>query len=158
MAFADLEDVEDRLDWSLSEAEQRMALAALEDATVYAREYAGQNWPDHAAPKFVVTIVLNVVARYMRNPDAYTTSRAGDETVSWADLRGKAALHFTDGERDDLAALNPVHSVGGIGTIGIYAHRQGSSPLHDPWVPVAGMPSPHWFPLVSDEDPWMWRE
>lgn len=158
MAFADVSDVEDRLDFTLSEAEQRMTLAALEDASVLARGYAGQNWPDHAAPKHVVTIVLNVVARYMRNPDGYTTSRAGDETVTWSDLRGKAALHFTDDEKEELAGYSPWGTVGGIGSIGVYAHRKGSSRLFDEYVPAAGFPSPHWFPLISRDDAWMWRE
>jgi len=34
----------------------------------------------------VRTLVLRCAARYMRNPDGYVTSRAGDETLTWSDI------------------------------------------------------------------------
>lgn len=155
MAFADLEDLELRLDIELSEKEKQMALAALEDASDYARHYGGQNWRDESPPVIVRAIVLNVVSRYMRNPDAFVQSRAGDETLVWSDLRGEAALRFTDGEKQILGE----YSFGkqNVGSVGVYAHRKEPLPA-DCWIPVAGMPSPTYFPLFAAEEAWLWDQ
>ena len=147
MAFADLEEVEDRLDFDLDEAYTKMALAALEDASEMAREYGKKNWPDNSCPRFVKTMVLNVVARYLRNPDGFVISRAGDETVTWSDLRGEATLRFTEQEREDLLELTRGPST--FGSVGVYAHRSRNDegPLEG-WVGVTGQPE-RYFPLFD---------
>lgn len=147
MAFAELEEVEDRLDFVLDEAYTKMALAALEDASEMARNYGRTNWPDNQCPRFVKTVVLNVVARYLRNPDGFVQSRAGDETVIWSDLRGEATLRFSEQERSDLEQLTMGPQA--FGSVGVYAHRSKDSagPL-DGWVGVAGDPE-RYFPLFN---------
>lgn len=147
MAFADVEEVELRVDFEFDEAYTKMAQAALEDASEWARHYAGVQWPDYKAPKFVKSIVLNVVARYLRNPDGFTTSRAGDETVSWSDLRGQPTLRFTEEEKGELGAY--AHGPQAFGSVGVYAHRSKNDegPLNG-WVGVAGNPE-RFFPLFD---------
>lgn len=148
MAFADLEEVEDRLDFVLDEAYTKMALAALEDASVMAREYAKVNWPDYGAPRFVKQMVLNVVARYLRNPDGFVTSRAGDETVTWSDLRGAATLRFTDEERADLAAI--LMGPQSFGSVGVFAHRSRQDPpAASEFYGVTGTPERYVMPLFD---------
>lgn len=84
--FALLDDLKARLDWTLSTAEESMGTEALADLSDAARFY-GRDWPEPTkAPRMVRTIVLQAAVSYMRNPDAYTQSRAGDETLGWTDL------------------------------------------------------------------------
>ena len=86
--FATLDELQDRLDWTLDEAEERVAESALEDASDLARGH-GRDWADAAeAPRLIRTLVLKACARYMKNFDGYTQSRAGDETVMWSDKAG----------------------------------------------------------------------
>lgn len=149
MAFADLADLEDRLDFQLSEEQMRMASAALEDASHMARHYSGLQWPDHSAPQIARAIVLNVVARYIRNPDGYTQSRAGDESVSWSDGNGAdlSPLRFTGDEQGILRNLGrPV----GFGSFGTFAWRSKPLPVDTVYVPAEGR-SP--FPMFSGSDP-----
>lgn len=88
--FATLTELEARLEWDLDDGEKRIATGALESLSDDARFY-GRNWLDAAsAPAQVKNIVLKAAARFMRNPDSYTQSRAGDETLMWTD-RGEAS-------------------------------------------------------------------
>ena len=103
--FATLEELQNRLDWTLDEGEERVAEAALEDASDLARAY-GRTWWDetlseNTAPRLVRTLVLKACARYMKNYQGYTQSRAGDETVMWADAAGEnlGQVYFT---RDEI--------------------------------------------------------
>jgi plasmid stabilization system protein ParE len=106
MAYATLEDLKARLDWELDEDEARIAGGALEDASDLAAHY-GRNWAEDAAPRLVRTLVLKATSRYMKNPDGYTQSRAGDETLAWNDKAGENAgtVYFSDEEIKLLAAL-----------------------------------------------------
>ncbi|WJN62634.1 head-tail joining protein 1 [Streptomyces phage phiScoe10] len=106
MAYATLEDLKARLDWELDEDEARIAGGALEDASDLAAHY-GRNWAEDTAPRLVRTLVLKAASRYMKNPDGYTQSRAGDETLAWNDKAGENAgtVYFSDEEQKLLAAL-----------------------------------------------------
>ncbi|AKY03544.1 head-tail adaptor Ad1 [Streptomyces phage Hydra] len=112
MAYATLDELKGRLDWTLDADEERIATGALEDASDLAAYY-GNNWADAAsAPRLVRTLVLKAAARYMRNPGGYTQSRAGDETLGWNDSAGENAgtVYFTDEEQrllSSLAGRNP---------------------------------------------------
>lgn len=106
MPYATLDDLKGRLDWELDADELRIATAALEDATDLAAHY-GREWADDTAPRLVRTLVLKACMRYMTNPDGYTQSRAGDETLTWNDDQGENAgtVYFTDDEIKLLAEL-----------------------------------------------------
>ncbi|AGM12034.1 head-to-tail adaptor [Streptomyces phage Godpower] len=106
MAYATLDELKGRLDWTLDPDEERIATSALEDASDLAA-YHGSNWAEGSAPRLVRTLVLKASARYMRNPGGYTQSRAGDETLGWSDAAGENAgtVYFTDEEIKLLASL-----------------------------------------------------
>ncbi|GLZ81405.1 hypothetical protein Afil01_62120 [Actinorhabdospora filicis] len=93
-----------RLDRELDTDEQRLALAALDDASRWARHY-GAAWPDpQTAPPLVETIVLAAVRRHLTNPEGHVQSRAGDETVAWGEDAAEASMTvaFT---LDEIATL-----------------------------------------------------
>lgn len=81
----------------------RIATGALEDASDLAATY-GREWGEDTAPRFVRTLVLKSAVRYVRNPNGYTQSRAGDETLAWSDAHGRdsGSVYFT---RDEIRLL-----------------------------------------------------
>ncbi|MEU9126586.1 hypothetical protein AB0D08_00460 [Kitasatospora sp. NPDC048540] len=137
--------------------EERIAATALEDASDLAAHY-GRDWPTAAsAPRLVRTLVLKAATRYLRNPDGYIQSRAGDETLAWSDAAGTDAgtVYFTAEEVRLLEGLGGRKPGLGSATVSAWGskirdqHRSG-----DGWVPVeyiGGKP----FPLFNDpESPW----
>lgn len=105
--LATLPELQSRLDWELDSGEQGVATAALADLSDDARFYGSQRWDSATAPRQVKSLVLRAAARFMRNPDGYVQSRAGDETIVWNDAAGEDAgtAHFTEREEKILAAL-----------------------------------------------------
>ncbi|MFJ3974885.1 hypothetical protein [Streptomyces sp. NPDC090021] len=102
MAYATLDELKGRLDWELDEDELRIAAGALDDASDLAATY-GRDWPEDTAPRLVKTLVLKSAARYMRNPNGYTQSRAGDETLAWSDIgRDAGTVYFS---REEIRLL-----------------------------------------------------
>lgn len=150
-AFASLDELKNRLDWALSVDEERIATAALEDASGLAREY-GRDWEAATAPRLVRTLVLRACARYMRNPDGYTQSRAGDETLSWNDSAGRDAgtVHFTREEQRLLRTL--AGGSPGIFSVPITAWGPQPKQSGERWVPTAGSSEP--FEFYSSGGPW----
>lgn len=155
-AFADVGDVEDRLDFELSEKELKMADSALEDASVLAQHvagYAGRGWTADKVPRVVRMIVLNTVVRYMQNPDGYLQSRAGDETLVWPDRKGEAGLYFTKAQVETLTGLGNIN-VPGFGSIGVFAYGN-RGPSGDWCAPVQG--SNEGFPWLAEGTTPSWR-
>ncbi|MFE0964064.1 hypothetical protein [Streptomyces fungicidicus] len=155
MAYATLDDLKGRLDWTLDPDEERIATSALEDASDLAAHY-GRNWPEESAPRMVRTLVLKACKRYMANPEGYTQSRAGDETLAWSDAAGENAgtVYFTREEQELLAGLagrNP-----GLHSVGVSAWQSVRRPVAVGLVPVdtpGSAADP--FPMYSDEvEPW----
>ncbi|GAA0967418.1 hypothetical protein [Actinocorallia libanotica] len=151
MAYATLDELTARLDWTLDADEERIAASALEDASDLAAHY-GRDWPETNVPRLVRTLVLKAAVRYMRNPDGYTQSRAGDETLAWSDASGENAgtVYFTDEEIKLLEGLGGRKP--GLGSVQVSAwnskirHRPGLVP-----VDYGGDA----FPLFADEEePW----
>jgi hypothetical protein len=150
-AFATLDELKQRLDWDLDPSEERIATAALADASDEARLH-GRDWPTARVPRLVRTVVLKAVVRYLRNPDGYTTSRAGDETLTWTD-RGEAAgaVTFT---RDEIALLRRLAGKdAGLTTAPVVAWSTRPALRVPGYVPVAGSSEP--FPMFAGpDDPW----
>lgn len=143
--FAELPDLVSRLDWTLDENELRIATTALEDLSDEAR-YHGKDWPDPTtAPRMVRRMVLAAAVRYMRNPDGYTTSRAGDETLAWNESKdGQAgSAHFAP---DEIKALRKMAGSTGLLTAPMTAWGpQRHSPRDVGYVPAAeGSPFPYY--------------
>lgn len=161
--FATLIELKGRLEWTLDADEERAATGALEDLSNWARHY-GRNWEADAAPLLVKTLVLGAAARFMRNPDNFTTSRDGDETVSWTDRGAQAAAQpFVESEIIALKALVRPVVFGSVGMTAWGPQRlrgadgltpvAGESPFtEDGLVPVEGGGDP--FPLFSNDEPW----
>jgi hypothetical protein len=105
--LATIGELKARLEWELSEAEERLAIGALEELSEDARFYGKSSWVSaETTPNLVRNTLLKAAARFMRNPDAFTVSRAGDETTQWTDrgLDGGSA-NFTDREIKTLRTL-----------------------------------------------------
>ena len=162
--FATLAELMGRLEWTLDANEEGTATGALEDLSNWARHY-GRNWDATAAPRLVKTLVLSAAVRYMRNPDGYTTSRAGDETVGWAEHGSQTGnANFLDHEIAALKALARPNATFGTGILTAYGPQRlygpdGLPPVAgrryfnpDGTVPVEGGGDP--FHLYSDETPW----
>lgn len=161
--FATLDELEARCDWAFDEDEKRAAPGYLEEASDLARTYGRMAWEPETAPRMVKNIVISAVRRFMRNPDGYVVSRAGDETLQWGD-RGEDAgtIYFTQAE---IKLLRGMAGAGGLYSAGISAwgpHRRtpgltypkGYTPL-DQTVPVAGYEGEKAFPYFTDpQEPW----
>lgn len=149
--LATLQELTGRLDWTLDADELRIAAGALEDASDLARGY-GRDWNAETAPRLVRTLVLKACRRYMNNPNGYTQSRAGDETLGWNDAAGQDAgtVYFTADEQKLLKGL--AGKASGLTSVPVTAwgpHR----PRPIGWVPVADGGKP--FPLFPDDGgPW----
>lgn len=119
MADEDLvtvDDLQGRLDWVLDDGERGVAEGAIADLSNDARYYGLGSWEHDTAPRQVASLVLRAAARFMRNPDGYTQSRAGDETLAWTDLGDRAGTaYFTTQEQRMLADL------AGKNTSGLYS-------------------------------------
>lgn len=103
--FATLTELKERLDWTLDAEEERAAEGYLEEASDLARAY-GREWAVERAPRLVKSLVISAVRRFMRNPEGYTQSRAGDETLGWTDLGHDAgSIYYNEREQRLLAQL-----------------------------------------------------
>lgn len=152
--IATLTELEERLEWELDEGEKRIAAAALEDLEADALYYGRPEW-EFNAPNAVKRLVLRAAARFMRNPDGFDTSRAGDETVVFGKAMQAGTAQFDDREIGILQNLaNPV-ATGGLFSVGLTAH--GNTPVRGTvYVPSyndanGGYTSP--FPLFDSHDP-----
>lgn len=150
--FATLVELKNRLDWTLDADEERDATSALEDASDFARGY-GRDWIDaHDAPRLVRTLVLKACKRYMKNPEGFTQSRAGDETLMWNDDQSENAgtVYFTEDEQKLIAGLAGIRPV--IVSVPMTAWRTEPADVGG-YVPVDYSGKP--FPMYSDDtSPW----
>jgi hypothetical protein len=149
--LAELEAVEARLDWPLDSREIAMANAALEEASDLAREYGRESWSTPATtPRLVRGLVVTAVARYLRNPDGYLRSRAGDEVVEWADTEDASGggVYFT---RAEIRLLRGVAGTVAFSTAPVIAWDTKPPPTIG-YVPTAGGAP---FPMFADDrEPW----
>ena len=149
--FVTLIELKARLDWVLDSDEEREAESALEELSDDARHY-GRNWLDAAtAPRQVFNLVLKAAKRHLRNPDGYTQSRAGDETLAWTD-RGEQAgsAYFTRPE------IKMLQRLGNTTIVSVPVTAWGRMKQSAPgYVPVAGYVGEKSFPYYADEnEPW----
>lgn len=135
--LATVDDLKARLDWDLSEEELRIAEHAIEDLSDEARFLGSSGWTAVSAPRIVRTTVLKAAQRFMRNPDGYIQSRAGDELVGWAAVKREVgAPEFSEAEKDRLR--DAAKRMSTIRYSQSYVYSNASSPLSadDIHVPV----------------------
>jgi hypothetical protein len=154
-SLASVAELRARCDWDFDDNEDRAAAGYLEEASDLARTYGNAAWTLTTAPRMVKTIVISSVRRYMRNPEGFIQSRAGDETVIFADLGHDAgSIYFTPAEIKLIRGL----SGGGLRTATVNAWGTSARASHSARVgnvPVAGWPGEKPFPYYADpESPW----
>jgi len=152
LTYATLDDLKGRLDWDLDSDELRIAIGALEDASDLAATH-GRDWPEDTAPRLVKTLVLKSAARYMRNPNGYTQSRAGDETLAWSDIgRDAGTVYFT---REEIRLLEELAGrKRGFTSVVVSAWGTKPRAADVGFVPADYSPASP-FPLFRDEvSPW----
>ena len=148
-----LDELKARLPWTLDADEELDATDALE----YLSELAcsiGQPWPTpESCPRLVRNVIITATKRYLRNPDGYVQSRAGDETLQWTDLGPESGSpHFTKGERRVNAGQG---GKGGVQSApaSAWGPQRTDATADLGYVPVTGGGKP--FPLYNDPvNPW----
>lgn len=149
MSLVTLEELEGRLDWELDAGEKKVAQGALDDATALVLYYGSSTWTETSAPPVAKMIVKAAATRYLRNPDGYDQSRAGDETVGWGDAAQRPEVYLAPGEIDILRGTS---GGGGLWSAQLQAWPgmgEGSG-YTTGYVPMAdGKPFPYYV-----DDPW----
>lgn len=153
--LATLDELIARCDWTFDSDETRAAPGYLEEASDLARSYGRMTWTDTTAPRLVKSMVISATRRYMRNPEGYTQSRAGDEHLAFADLGHDAAtIYFTPAEQKLLRGMAGTNS--SIRSAGVQAWgphtRNPEAGRYPVPVPVSGWPGEQPFPMEAE--PW----
>ena len=133
MALAKLEDLSARLEDEITSQPnyETIATNALADLSDDANFYGSASWTDTSVPSVVKSIILRAASRYMKNPDAFTQSRAGDETLAWSDQRDDQAgsAHFAESEIKQIESVAAGNSaVPQFGSVGTYAWNSSNYP------------------------------
>lgn len=137
--------VEDIGDTEISPAVTKLITSGILYASDMARDLGNPTWTYVTAPKSVQRIVAAAVARWVNNTEGLITSRAGDETLAWAESVATGMIEFSDMERQRLAK----HSLRatGFGSFGVESQTiLGEDGERTLYVPVQGSsePFPFW--------------
>jgi hypothetical protein len=148
-ALVTLEELTPRLPFTLSSEEEREANGALEDLSFDALAIGNATWTEATLPLAVKNLILRAAARHMKNYEGYTVSRAGDETVQWAEQDAPGQATFSEDEKTMLRQMGGKTPF--IGGVGQYAWGTKYVPGPVGRVPADGKP----FPLFADDvEPW----
>ena len=142
MALATPEDVIALLEEDPTEGMLRLIdgyLDVVSDAAVY----VSRDWLEPEVPGPVRRIVATALARFVRNPDRFQQSRAGDEMVTWQE---SDIEWFTPAEIERLARYAKVRKAPAFGSIQMSAH--GTRPPRAD-VDVPTLPVPGRFPFLD---------
>lgn len=149
-SLATVEELKARCDWSFDADEERAAPGYLEEASDLVRSYGRDSWEPMTAPRMARNVVISSVRRFMRNPEGFIQSRAGDETLQWADIGHDAAsIYLTPAE---IKLLRGLAGGGGLRTAQVTAwgnHRRRPEVGN---VPVSGYPGEKPFPYYNDPE------
>lgn len=143
-----------KLPFVMSADEEREAEGVLEYLSDDARHYGTPAWSEPSnTPSQVKNLILRAAVRFLKNPDGFVSSRAGDEAVAWTDLGpGAGSAEFTEAEKRRLEEWGG-HRPQEFYTVDTYAYSKRPAPNTPGLVPVAGSTS--YFPMFSsDQEPW----
>lgn len=132
MALVTRAELEARLDFTLSADQQRMADGAIESLSIQAAYIC--RLPATATPvtcpAWIKQIILNALELHIRNPDGFSFSRAGEESVGW-NSRSPRGLTFTEEQEEKLRKGTRMSS-SGISSISTVAWSADQSVHHVP--------------------------
>lgn len=144
-----LEELQARLEWTLDADEERIAMLALERLSDEAAAIGDAGWvTPQSTPNQVKRIIIAAAARWLRNPDLYATSRAGDEGVGWHAEHIAGDVEFSASDRNKLAVLGNRTQGGRLYSVPVVAHGVASAPRTG-YVPTA--PVPGLFPFFGGD-------
>lgn len=163
--LAELSDLLGMLDWELDEDEERVAEGVLALTSDLVRAHGKVSWGVGAGPTptpVPVTaraITLAASKRHMVNLWGLTTSKAGNETLSWSEAgQAAGAPSLTEDEKRLLRALRGNSGGPGVQTHAWGQHVRPRRPVSQlgindaaGYAPVAGG-SP--FPYYAGDEPW----
>jgi len=144
-----IDDLIARLPFVLDDDETREAEGALADLSFDAQSIGKATWTDeNSTPQAVKNLILRAAARHMKNYEGYTVSRAGDETVQWAEQDTPGTATFT---RDEKAMLKQMSGrMPFIGSVNVVAYNS-QAVVRTQYAPTStGSPIPYW----ADGSPW----
>ncbi len=111
MAYPTVAEVLARLEFGADEIGEDSAhvhsflQAHLDDLVTRACALANRQWTPETMPSAVAACIRSALTRYARRPEGNTTSRAGDESLSWAESAGHGGSPtFTRDEIDTIRA------------------------------------------------------
>lgn len=152
--LATLEELRVRLEFEIDEGDhlERVAEAALEDASTLVREYGVRSWTEDTAPPIAVMLTLKAAARFMNNPMMLEIARGADEQNSWGGANTNG-VHLTP---DEIVLLRE-HRKQDRGLMSVPTQLWGAAPPPGPaghQVPVNsyGNGNAKWFPLYEEGD------
>jgi hypothetical protein len=153
-ALISLDELADVLDWEMSDEERRLASGVIESLSDEARLTGSTAWLGaYCTPGPVRRIVRTAAARFMRNPDGYVQSRAGDETVVWSD-KTRPVAEFTETE---VNAIRSYAGRGNVTSVPVYgfSYRRKTGPVDRGYVGITGSPGERPFPFLNPGgSPW----
>ena len=152
-ALVSVEEVQAKLSYEMSPEDERECERSIEEMSDEARRIGSRRWgTPGVTPGSIKRLIVRSVARHMKNYDGFTVSRAGDETLGWADLGEDAgSAYFTDKEE------RAIRGVAGYNTTGFTSVQLSfDQPVRRDaagYVPVSSGGAN--FPLFPSEDgPW----
>lgn len=145
-AYAELHELEDRLEWDLTDEEKRVGQSALEDLSDDATHH-GRDWTRANVPRVVRRTVLAAATRYLRNLEGVVQSRAGDETLVYGEDKSAGSAHFTSDEIQVIIRSAMGYNAG-IGSIQVTVSSPRSRSSDRVPVDYGGRP----FPFYGDGD------
>jgi len=149
-ALATVDELKARCDWTFDADEERAASGYLEEASDLVRAYGKDAWESSSAPRMAKNIAISAVRRFMRNPEGYTQSRAGDETLGWSDLgHDSATIYLTAPEQRLLRSLAGRGGLTSAPAVAWGPHKRLEA-RDTVQVPVSGWPGEKPFPMESE--------
>ena len=128
MAFPSIDDVKRRLEEDTTPQMDSMIQEGLRDALDLCQEYGNSTWDENTLPERIGRLCAKAVARWIRNPDGFAQSRAGDETLMWQDQERPGEVHFTEDEIAMIQRIAQPQQLSGFGTIQMLAY--GDAPVN----------------------------
>lgn len=147
--LVDIIDLEARLPFIMDADEKREAEGALADLSWDAQSIGSAKWTTPLnTPQSVKNLIVRAAARHMKNYEGYTQSRAGDETVQWAEQDTPGTATFTRDEKQMLKQMGgKMPFIGGVSVVA-WNSRPTTTTQYAPT--TSGSPIPYWY----DGSPW----